>query len=361
MKSLSVELLKIISALISIIIYIVLGKFLGAQFLVIYTFTLTLLIISSSIFDRGMNIVNLDKNLIDYKFNNVNLPYSKSIAFFLLTSVFIYTYMNRFGSIFEYILLIFSLLISLPFSTYTMRWNTIFKREGNLNCQILFGEILPLSIRGILVIILSYLLGYYGFVLAIIIASMFTALFLKYKFPVENLYFISNFNCSNSKNDSHIFILSLIISIKNQILGLIIPLVKSEYQPSFVVISRVYGICVILLSGIYSRIPNTLRFIHTKNGKFKTYLYSFIIVTFSFLFTISSPLWLPVAAYIFSIKTEYDLYIALLVLLVGLGLLTSFFSLILQVLSKTKLSFSIEIFYIFILSFFSIYGVKIIG
>jgi hypothetical protein len=318
--------------------------------MVFYAFSQSILIILSAIFDKGVNVLNLNHKIegvfLDKRFSgNVN----RLFVVFLILFVFYVLSTSNITNHHSLIVLL-AILIGTPFNVFIMRWNTVNKREGYLLKQCFYGELFYIAIRSFFVILLSFFLSYTGLALAVLISPILVVVFLSYRSPVTGLrVFEWNELLDSTKNkrslSSQAYILSVLVAVKNQILGVLIPLIKPELQATFVVISRIYGVVVILTSGISARLPYSVRLFTSGKKGYLAFCCGFIFLVFV-LFVLTASFWLPPALLLFSVSGSVEIYTYILVLLVGLGLLFSLVSTIFQVFGRSSYALIFEVVYV---------------
>jgi len=356
---LKIEVLKFIVALVSIFTFIFIGNFFGSEYLVLFAYIQALIIIVTSLYDQGLNVTNLDikikgQQFISFKLNKIQ----RMISFlFFIVLIFYIFYINSIELSFHFV---FSMVICTQSNVYLMRWNTVLKRQGKLHTQIIFGELVPSVIRFICIFV-GLLDDNVYFIYFVAFAPVVAALICSHRSKIENLFILkSSVNCGTKEQNIADYLLSVFIALKNQMLGLIIPILPIYLQGSFVVISRVYGLTLIAISGLFARIPISIANYKKETWKNKlTFLYLLICMILVFIVSTSS-IWLPIVGNLFSVDVQSTITEFLLLVLVMLGIFIGLNSLILQVLTKVKVAFLLEVSYV-ILFFIGIIYVQHYG
>jgi hypothetical protein len=356
---LKIEALKILVALVSILTFIFIGKFFGSEYLVLFAYLQALIIIVSSLYDQGLNVTNLDvkiKGQLFVRFKVSKIQQLISLMFFIIIFIYIF-YINSYELSFNFIL---SMIICTPFNVYLMRWNTVLKRQGLLQKQIVFGELVPAIIRSICVLV-GFLDNEIIFIYFVSFAPIVAALICSQKNNVDNL-FILKASVSTGIKEQNVadYLLSIFISLKNQMLGLIIPILPMHLQGSFVVISRVYGLTLIATSGLFSRVPISI-FKYQKGTWKNDLIFIYLLICFILISMVSTfVIWLPIVGNIFSIEILSNNTELFLLVLVMFGIFIGLNSLILQVLAKVKFALLLEVSYV-VLFFIGVVYVQLYG
>jgi hypothetical protein len=352
---LSIDLIKVYCAALSLATYVCLSAFVSEDIMVSYAYSQSLIVIFSAIIDKGVNVLNLNHKIkgkvLERNCHNVNiiLFVFLAVSCFYLASTYNLTSFNS-------IIILLSIFLVLPFNVFLMRWNTVYKREGKLFVQSLHGELYFIAVRSFTVLFLSYYMSDIGLALSIFISPVLIVAFLKYRYPIHGLKVFEPkrtlcINAKFEKSSSQAYVLSVLVSVKNQLLGVLIPLIKPEMQAVFVVISRLYGVVVTIASGVLARVPYGVR-LFSNDKKENLFYYSGLILLIVFIFVFVSPIWLPYALYVFSVTGLIDIYTYALVFLVGSGLIFSLASTLFQVIGRNFYALVLELLYVFLFCIF---------
>ncbi|WP_158652513.1 hypothetical protein [Vibrio campbellii] len=342
-----VELLKIISAAVSIGTIVLLSHVLGDKFLVSYVVIQTLLVVFTSVIDFGQNVTNKNIEIPENTFRSQRIP----IHFFLiaLTIYFVVSF-YWFSEDISY-MVIFLMPISILSSTYNLRWLTVKRRSGNVFSSVLLGEF-SLSILRLTSVIIGLILGYEFFELALLIFPIVVSLFLSKLRPINKLSILSplDFNVESDKFDIFSYILSVFIAVKNQILSLFLPAVHDSSKSYVIMVSRIYGAIVILTSGLNARIPYSIKLAKIDN-KWKSIKVILSLLLFSFiLIALFYPMYVELVSSIFNVSFPFDfplerqLFFALIVF----GIVQSSMIVSLQCLNKNKTAILLDVLYLLV-------------
>jgi hypothetical protein len=341
LSSLKIEGLKVSIAAISLLSFILISRLLGSDFLVVFAYLQALIVIVSSLYDRGLNVSNLNVEIRGVKFISAKQNhYHKLLGFILFICLFVYVFNSSINT--SHILI--AIVVCTPFNVFLMRWNTVLKREGKLHQQIFYGEFIPAILR--LSSVFAGLIGdIISFIYFLALAPVLSCLLCLSKVKVVNLFVFkkSRYTKEKAHNIEH-YLLSVFAAVKNQLFGFIIPFIPMHLQASFVVISRVYGVVVILFSGVFARIPLSISLYKRKEPN-NVFIYYLSVSLGLICLLISSSFWLPFIGNVFEIVIKPSFSELLLLTLVMFGIFISLNSLILQALARVKLALLLEIFY----------------
>ena len=341
--------MKVFVAITSLLTFVIISRILGENFLVIFAYLQSLIVINSALYDRGNNVTNVNSSIEGFYFLHKKPVMMQNILAISFVSFF-YIFIFSSNPVSMSMHLLLSTVLTTPFSIYVMRWNTVLRRQGNLVTQIFFGELMPAIIRLVLVI-LSLWFDITAFIYLIALAPIFSYFVCSKSFSVKKLQLFRNIQEEDQSLDNYVF--SVFSAFKNQVFGLVIPFLPIYLQSTFVVISRVYGITLIGVSGVFSRIPSAI-FKYRKSKTSNNVIYLYMCIVFLLILLLSTSLyWLPIAGNVFGVYIDHSYSSLLLFFLVFFSIFISLNSLVLQVIGKVKIALLLEIIY-FILFFLGI-------
>lgn len=338
-----VEIFKILSAAVSIGTIILLSHYLDENYLISYVVIQTLLVVFSSIADFGQNVRNQSVAIEDNEFE------SKRVSFFLYFLIFlVYIFLiNQFFlkniSFFVMVLMPISIIASV----YNLRWLTVKRRSGEVLNSIIFGELI-LSVLRLCSVLVALIMGYYWFEFALLFFPIVVSIFLINVKPVRNLKLKIPISFKGEPIDIVSYFLSVFIAIKNQILSLFLPFVDDSAKSFVIMVSRVYGAVLIMVSGLNSRIPYTMRLgSNNKNWEKLKLVLALILISFIFI-VLLYPLYIEVISSIFNVpflfefKNERKLFF----IVIMFGIVQSSMVLILQCVKKIKVAIFLDMIYL---------------
>lgn len=253
-KSVRLEIVKAIVALVSLCTLAVIGHFLGEKWLVLYVLTQATIITCASIGDLGSNVRNMDISIEGGRFVNVNIS---SIGFIvmLLAVTTIFALLNLDIKSPSSYLFLFVAIVS---QIYIMRWNTVQRREGEYLRAAIYGELLPAAIRALFVGICIYLPDDY-YLISFLLPFFIASLVLKTMYEVIDLNYIVKKNSSKFPFSYSSYSSSIVSALKNQSISFFLPLVSNDIRADVVTVSRIYGLASLGASGVISRVPYSVK------------------------------------------------------------------------------------------------------
>jgi hypothetical protein len=343
---LQTELLKVCVAGFGFAFFIGIDRLLGERYIVLNAFSQSLIVVLTSTFDKGLNTHNLNAN-----FNGLILERASTKRFMpfiiILTSVITY-----YSWIFvewqhwsEFVFLMLAIFFSTFFSVYIMRWNTICRREGLIKQQIIFGEIFPILSRASFVLLCTYLFNFVGFIVGLSLSYLLAFSILKTRVKVESLVLFSTNQAVDDRLPTKIFALSGLIALKNQLVGFVAPILPSSIQAQFVVFSRLTGLLSIMLSGIFARVPFSIKKIIMDKNFVPFKRYTAIVLGIIIVCNVFMVYWLELIIPLFKTDVSYSFLAQIQMLVLTLGLVVSYISMSLTSYGKGKKALISEVSY----------------
>ncbi len=340
-----VEILKIFSAALSIGTIVLLSHFLGEKYLVSYVVIQTLLIVFTSAIDFGQNVTNKS---IDIESNTFQPKVTPVFLFIFVILIYFFVCFYWFSKdISKFVILLMPL--SILASVYNLRWLTVKRRSGEVFNSVLFGEF-SLSILRLTSVIIGCLLGYFWFELALLLFPILVSILLSRLKPVKQLQLSSpvDFRKNSEKFDVYAYILSVFIAVKNQILSLFLPGVSENSKSYVIMVSRLYGAIVIVISGLHARIPYSMKLAKVDN-KWKNVKVIFSLIAVFFLFIpLLYPFYIELFSGVFNVPFPYEYAIErqFFFILIVFGIVQSAIIISLQTLNKNKIAILLDVIYL---------------
>ena len=337
-----VEIFKILSAAVSIGTIILLSHYLDENYLISYVVIQTLLVVFSSIADFGQNVTNQSIAIEDNEFESKKVSI---FLYFLIFLIYIFVINQFFLNEISFLVMVF-MPISIISSVYNLRWLTVKRRSGEVLDSIIFGELI-LSILRLFSVLIALIMGYYWFEFALLFFPIVVSIFLINVKPVRNLKLKMLIGFKGEKIDVVSYFLSVFVAIKNQILSLFLPFVDDSAKSFVIMSSRVYGAVLIIVSGLNSRIPYSMRLgLNNKNwGKLKIIL---VLILILFIFVVLLyPSYIEIISNIFNVSFlfEFKSERRLFFVIVMFGIVQSSMVLILQCVKKIKAAIFLDMIY----------------
>ncbi|MGR5510195.1 hypothetical protein ACPV4Q_04665 [Vibrio diabolicus] len=340
-----VEILKIFSAVLSIGTIVLLSHFLGEKYLVSYVVIQTLLVVFTSATDFGQNVTNKNINIQNNTFQPKRTPI---FLLFLVAIIYFGVCFYWFSKDISYFVILL-MPVSIIASVYNLRWLTVKRRSGDVFTSVLFGEF-SLSILRLTSVIIGCVLGYFWFELALLLFPILVSILLSRLKPVNKLQLSSpiDFRHTSEKFDVFAYVLSVFIAVKNQILSLFLPGVSENSKSYVIMVSRLYGAILIVISGLHARIPYSMKLAKVDN-KWKNLKVVFSLIAVSFLFIPSLyPFYIEFVSGVFNVSFPYQHAIERQVffILILFGIIQSAIIISLQALNKNKIAILLDVVYL---------------
>ena len=342
-----VEILKIISATLSIGTIVLLSQFLGNKYLVSYVVIQTLLVVFASVTDFGLNVTN----------KNVDIPYNSFRTTKVPTYLFVIASLSYLGVTYFWFIndisnfAILLMPISIISSIYNLRWLTVKRRNGEVFLSVLYGEF-SLSVLRLISVVVGLLIGYVSFEVSLLFFPILVSVYLSRFKSVDGLKLIHPVYLSfySEKFDIFAYILSVFIAIKNQILSLFIPTVNESSKSYVIMVSRIYGAIVILMSGLIARVPYSIR-IAKIDKDFKKLKIIISLIVFSFIsISLLYPFYIGLISNIFNVGYPFDFSTErqIFFILIVFGIVQSSLIVSLQALNKNKIAILFDVIYLLV-------------
>lgn len=343
-----IELVKTANASINFGLLILISFLFQSDELFLYVTINSISFLFALIFDRGLSNVNSYTGLTNGIFfsSKSGLHSSRTLQFiiflFVLGAGFIYLY-GFSGNIF-----LLSLLLSFP-SLIFLRYRLVNVRDGNYISAAVHSELIPSLIKLILVPLIFLNIKVY-FVALISIYCLYTY-FLNKKSPISNIFtfFKSEYFTYEGSKPYINFLYALSAGTKSFGINSILTTIEPAVAASLFIVSRISQTGVIIMSGIYSRIPSGLKLtneITSRNKILKIATLNFIF--FLFLIVFSDELFNLMNLLFFSIG-EFIPLSKFLYILIIFPVLINFYTQLFLALGKTSISLGLDLIYILIL------------
>ncbi len=348
-----IEFLKILVALVGLLNISLLSHFFNPNYVVLFVSFLATQIVLCSTLDFGANVLNLNSSNDTFnsktpKFKPVSINLFSTIIALIIIGALLYSFSNSHSINLNKLFVFGSLMFAGYFSVFIMRWLTTVRKFGLVETSILYGELTPAVIR-----LFALPIAHYGgeiyMTLYLAICPAMGTIICKKQVQVANLslYLYTN---KVEKLSFNAYLLSILTSIKNQAINLLVIYVSSSMQLFVIISSRILGVISIISSGIFARLPNAVMHLVNGNAYYSNVL-TISVLGLSLLFFIFHVVIYNVGSILLGGQLEWEGLPRLaqcffLVLLLSTAV--NYICLFLQCKGSIKKSLSTEILYIFV-------------
>jgi len=349
-----IDLIKALNALLNFVSLILISYFFDSEILFIYVSINSLCIIISLIFDRGLSHLNSNTSLSSgVFFSSKSKLHSKTFLIFLIfITILVIFYVSLFHSI--AIILIFSLALALP-TLYFLRWRLVNIKDGNFVNASLYSELYPTFIKLFFIPLIFISINIY--LIFFFVAQCLLINFLHKKYPIKNIFIIVKSNSyTHIKSRPYInYLYALSGGVKNFGISAILFMIDPLVAASLFIVSRISQIGVVLMSGIYFRIPSKLLLNNKKiSNREISKLATFNALFFLCLIIFADELFNLLNILFYSIKDFHYLPLNVFIIILA-PVLINFYSQFFLSAGRTHISLFLDLIYISILIYTFVY------